>query len=204
MSSPAPLLTLEDAARVAGHCRWLEARLFEVLGAWVTAEDDAEVKAMLAAHSLRHAWHADVWRDRLPLVAHLDPEGLTAPAGEGVAAVVDALAEASGDDQTVERLAAAARFVLPRLAAAYRSRMEAAHPLADGPTVRWLGLVVADEAAALAEAERLLEARLDRGDRAAVERAAAFQVGLETLLGSAPATAERLTGLPRPARHERM
>lgn len=204
MSSPARLLTLEDAARVAGHCRWLEARLFEVVGAWVAAEPDAEVKAALAAHSLRHAWHADVWRDRLPRVAHVDAEALTAPAGEGVEAVVDALGGATGEDQTVERLAAVARFLLPRLVAAYRARVEAAHPLADGPTVRWLGLVLADEAAGLAEVERLLQARLDAGGPVAVERATAFQVTLESLLAAQGDGAERLTGLPRPARHEMM
>jgi hypothetical protein len=189
---------------VAGHCRWLETRLFEVLGAWVAAEPDPEVKAMLAAHSLRHAWHAEVWHARLPRVAHLDADALTVPAGEGVAGVVGALERAAGADQTVERLVGMARLVLPRLVAAYRARLQAAHPLADGPTVRWLGLVLADEAAALAELDRLLQARLDGDGRALVERAAAFQVELESLLAGPPTPAERLTGLPRPAQHESM
>jgi hypothetical protein len=189
---------------VAGHCRWLESRLFEVLGAWVAGEPDPEVKAALAAHSLRHAWHAEVWRERLPRVTHIDADALTVPAGDGVAGVIGALERARGADQTVERLVGVARLVLPRLVAAYRARIQAAHPLADGPTVRWLGLVVADEAAALTEVDRLLQARLEGDGRALVERAAAFQVELESLLAGPPARAERLTGLPRPARHERM
>jgi hypothetical protein len=174
-----------------------------VLGGWVATEPDPEVKAALAAHSLRHAWHAEVWRDRLPRVAHLDADELTVPAGRGVERVLEALRATGGADQTLERLVGVGRLMLPRLAAAYRARREAAHPLADGPTVRWLGLVLADEASALAEVDRLLQARLDADGRA-VERAGAFQLELESLLASQPAAKEPFTGLPRPARHERM
>jgi len=173
----APLLTLRDAARVAGHSRWLEMRLFEVVGEWVAAESDPAVKAMLARQSLHHAWHADVWRDRVPLVAHLDADELTVPAGPGAVAMVDTLAATAGPDQTVERLVSLARVVLPRLVAAYGARLEAAHPLADGPTVRWLGHVVADEAAALGEVEARLAAVLggcgpEGADRASAHEAA--------------------------------
>ncbi len=189
---------------MAGHSRWLETRLFEVVGAWVTVESDAEVKATLAAHSLRHAWHAEVWAGRLPRVAHLGADALTVAAGTGVEAVVGALEGLAGGDQTVERLVGVARVVLPRLVAAGRARLQAAHPLADGPTARWVGLVVADEAAALAEVERLLHARLDAGGGPLGERAAAFQGELDSLLAGAPASADPLTGLPRPVKHERI
>ena len=204
MAPPAPLLTLEAAARVAGHSRWLETRLFEVVGAWVVGERDPEVKAALAAQSRRHAWHSDGWGDRLPRVGHLDPDALTVAAGAGAEAVVGALEGVAGGEQTVERLVAMGRLALPRLVAAYRARLEAAHPLADGPTQRWLGLVMADEAAALAEVDRLLQDRLDAGGGALVERAAAFQAELESLLARQPPSADPLTGLPRPARHESM
>ncbi|HEV3401021.1 MAG TPA: hypothetical protein VG078_04285 [Acidimicrobiales bacterium] len=181
---------------MAGHARWLETRLFEVLGAWVAVEADPEVKALLAAHSLRHAWHADVWRDRLPRVAHLDADALTVPAGDGVAEVVAVLEGTAGADQTVERLAGVARVVLPRLVAAYRARLQAAHPLADGPTARWLGLVVADEAAALAQVDRLLRARLAVGEELGAEhRVAGLRGRLESLLPAEPGSGDPLTGL---------
>ena len=180
---------------MAGHARWLETRLFEVMGAWVAVEPDPEVKAVFAAHSLRHAWHADVWGGRLPRVAHLDADALTVAAGDPVAEVVTALAGAAGADQTVERLAAVARVVLPRLVTAYRDRLQAAHPLADGPTVRWLGLVVADEAAALAEVDRLLQARLDGGE-GAEHRMAGLRARLESLLPEEPGSADPFIGLP--------
>jgi hypothetical protein len=184
---------------VAGHSRWVEARLFEVLGGWVVVEPDPEVKATLAAHSLRHAWHADVWRDRLPRVAHLDADALTVPAGDGVAEVVTALEGTAGADQTVERLAAVARVVLPRLVAAYRGRLQAAHPLADGPTARWLGLVVADEAAALAEVDRLLRARLDVGEVGLEHRVGGLRARLESLLPAEPGSGDPLSGLAAPS-----
>lgn len=143
-------LTLEDAARVAGHARWLEDRLFAVVGEWVAAEDDPEAKALFAAHALRHAWHASVWRDRFPRVAHLDADALTVPASPGVTAAVDDLVAATGagPEATARRLSLLAQL-LTLLVAAYRDRIARAHPLADGPTVRWLGLVLADEVAAL-------------------------------------------------------
>ena len=54
----AGFLSLEEAARVAGHARWLEDRLFAATGAWVGVEDEAAAKSLFSAHSLRLAWHA--------------------------------------------------------------------------------------------------------------------------------------------------
>ena len=149
-------LTLEEAARVAGHARWLEERLFEVVGGWAAVETDAAAKAVFSAHSLRHAWHGAVWRDRLPRVAHLDPEALTAPAGSGVADRFDEMAgvTARGLDGTRERVSLLTAL-LRGLVEAYRERIARAHPLADGATVRWLRFVLADETAALEELQAL-------------------------------------------------
>ena len=154
------MLTLEEAARVAGHARWLEDRLFSAVGEWVAVEDDPAAKALFSAHSVRHAWHAAVWRDRFPRAAHLDADALTVPAGPGVAAVVGdlAAATATGADGTLERLTRLA-LVLRGLVGDYRDRIARAHPLADGPTLRWLGFVLADEVAALEEIEAVQEGR---------------------------------------------
>ena len=153
-------LTLEDSARVAGNCRWLEARLFEVLGSWVAAEPDPPVKALWSTASLRHAANAAGWRERQPRVAHLDPDALTVASGPGVSSLVDALREMADPGQTVARLAAVTRVVQPRLLTTYRARAERAHPLADGPTVRWTAVLLAEGEAARARAGALLDARL--------------------------------------------
>jgi hypothetical protein len=186
------MLSLEEAARVAGHARWLETRLFEVLGGWVATEPDPASKALFSAHSLRHAWHADVWRDRLPRVAHLDPDALTVPAAPEVVDLLDALAAsaAAAEDGTAYRLAGLGGLVLPTLVADYQERLARAHPLADGPTARWLGFVLADEVAGLREVAALHggeAAGTAPGDR------------LRARLGGVG-----LIGLPRPPVHETM
>ena len=178
-------LTLEEAARVAGHARWLEDRLFAAVGGWAAVEDDLAAKALFAAHSLRHAWHASVWRDRIPRVAHLDPDALTVPARPGVAARMADLAAATGGgaDGTLERLTLLTG-VVEGLVAEYRERVASAHPLADGPTVRWLGFVLADEVSALEEL-----AAAARG-RSGVMRVRDHRVGPGDWLGlAAPAGA---------------
>ena len=152
----AGFLTLEEAARVAGHARWLEDRLFAVTGGWVAVENDPAAKALFSAQSLRHAWHASVWGDRFPRVAHLELDVLTVPASAAVADRLDdmAAAGAPGPDGTHRRVVLLAAL-LQDLVEAYRERVARAHPLADGPTVRWLGFVLADETAALEELQSL-------------------------------------------------
>ncbi len=165
---------------MAGHARWLEDRLFSVVGEWVAVEDDPAAKALFSAHSLRHAWHASVWKDRFPRVAHLDVEALTVPAGPLVSAAVDDLVAANreGEEATVERLSLLAQL-LSVLVAAYRDRLDVAHPLADGPTVRWLGFVLADEVAALDEVRTVLSGR------GAAAKLQVHDVDAEALLGLA-------------------
>jgi len=173
------LLSLEQSARIAGHARWLETRLFEVLGSWVAVEPDAAVKALWSTLSLRHAAHAAGWHDRQPRVAHLDPEVLTVAAGANVTSLVAALGALVEPAETVARLVAVARVVEPRLQAAYRTRTERAHPLADGPTVRWTAILLADGEVAIAEAGALLDARLHTAaDVDAAEARAASTVAL--------------------------
>ncbi len=174
----APFLSLEEAARVAGHARWLEDRLFSILGAWVGVEPDPAAKALFAAHSRRHAWHAAVWRDRFPRVAHLDVDALTVPASSRVSAAVESLGAATdaGPEAGLERLGLLAQL-LSVLVAGYRERLAAAHLLADGPTVRWLGFVLADEVAALGEVRALVSGR------GAASRLQVHDIGPEALLG---------------------
>ncbi|MGH9023575.1 MAG: hypothetical protein ACRDV9_10825, partial [Acidimicrobiia bacterium] len=48
------------AAWLAAH-RLLEQRLHEILGRWSVEASEPEAKTLLAAHSLRHAWHSRLW-----------------------------------------------------------------------------------------------------------------------------------------------
>ena len=56
-----------------GEYRWIENALYALLGEWVTDMPVAAVQVHLDGQSLRHAWHAELWADRLPVLAGDDP-----------------------------------------------------------------------------------------------------------------------------------
>ena len=60
------------------------------LGTWVLDVPIAAVQVHLDAQSMRHAWHAELWGDRLPVLAGVDPDGLDPPL-PATAALFDAL-----------------------------------------------------------------------------------------------------------------
>jgi hypothetical protein len=134
--------TLEESARRIGHHAWIELRLFETLGAWVTDVPELEAKAVVATQSYHHAWHAELWHGLLPSVPHLHAPDLVVPADPATAAQIDSLGAATG---TVARLALLYEDVLPGLIAAYSDHLGRTTPVTDGPTIRALRLVLADE-----------------------------------------------------------
>ena len=69
----------DATAALVGEYRWIENALYGLLGAWVTDMPVAAVQVHLDGQSMRHAWHAELWADRLPVLAGADPDGLTVP-----------------------------------------------------------------------------------------------------------------------------
>jgi hypothetical protein len=172
-------VSLVEAARVVGGYAWWEERLFETLGAWVPVVPEAEVKLRLAADSHHHAWHASLWRERLPELREMQGQQfVVAPAERpGSAAFVAAVGAAP---TTIEKLVGVYRVALPRQVATYQRHLDRASAVADGPTIRALELVLADELADWRRGELLIQDHLSSaGD---VERGAAHQARLETLL----------------------
>ena len=86
-----PSLDLLAAAEMIGGYRWLEHRLFEITGAWSAQAHDPAVRLHLFEASHQHAWHAQLWADRLPLLDQLDPEALSVPYGPAAGPLIDAL-----------------------------------------------------------------------------------------------------------------
>ncbi|MDQ1427511.1 MAG: hypothetical protein QOK39_987 [Acidimicrobiaceae bacterium] len=168
--------TLREAAQTIGGYVWLEERLFETLGGWVPDVAEAEVKVHLAAGSHHHAWHALLWRERLPELREMVAEGFVVPPGARESAFVDALAAAY---TTVEKLVGVYRVALPRQVGIYTRHREEASPITDGPTIRALDLVLADQVADWRAGELLIQAVLT--DVAMVELGAAHQARLEAL-----------------------
>jgi hypothetical protein len=173
-ASPPPL-TLTEAARVVGGYVWVEERLFEILGGWVPSTPEPEVKLHLAAASHHHAWYASLWRDRLPELRELDGESFVTPPAAGVEALLATLATAPA---TIERLVGLYRVLLPHQVASYQRHLERASAITDGPTIRALTLVVADNRADHEEGERLVQSLPDTDNGGATS----YQTRLETLL----------------------
>lgn len=173
-------LDLHATARRAGGARWLDARLFEILGGWVTSAPEPEVKIALATQASHHGWHATLWGERLPTLDDVEPASWVGPSSAGVRQAVELLAGATG---TVERLAGVHRALLPRLVVAHACHLEEASAVCDAPTIRTLRLVMRDEVEDQGCGERLLQGLLRT--RADVERATAHQSAVESLLAEA-------------------
>ena len=72
-------LGLDASAALVGEYRWIEHALYRLLGQWVTDMPIAAVQVHLDAQSMRHAWHAELFAERLPVMAGSDPDGWTVP-----------------------------------------------------------------------------------------------------------------------------
>lgn len=165
--------SLDESARLAGGNRWVEARLFEVVGSWVPATPEADVMLLFDRHSRHHAWRAEQWWDRLPVLAGVDRAELCAPLSAAWPAGLDVLAaQPSG----LGRAAALYRVVLPRLHTTYSDQRQSVGQMADGSTVRTLGIVLSDLVADWQEGEAVLEGLIDGPEAAFAAGSAAAEV----------------------------
>jgi hypothetical protein len=170
-------LSFEDSARRVGAYRWIEHRLFEVTGGWAVGGGDAALSVHASEMSLQHAWHAELWEERLPAVAWADHAQLTA-APPAVAAALDELAST---EDPVSRLAGLYRALLPKLLATYDAHAAATVAVTDGPVIRALTLVRRDEVDQLAAGNALL-AELAGGPEAR-RRAEEAEARVDALVG---------------------
>jgi len=171
-------LELGAAAELLGAYCFVERRLFELTGAWSVEADTPRVAVHLDQVSQQHAWHAELWAERLPVLAGIEPASLIRPSGT-VGPVLDALAAAP---TSIERLAGLYRCVLPRLLTSYGRHLRRAVPATDAPVIRALRLVRRDELAAWQVGEARLEALIDTAEGA--ELAAATVGRLEATLAT--------------------
>jgi len=172
-------LTLDASAALVGEYRWIENALYRLLGQWVTDMPIAAVQVHLDAQSMRHAWHADLFAERLPVLAGADPDVWTVPSVPTTAlfaalsgtvpptfgtdppspAVDDEIFEHPG---ALPRLAALYRVVLPRLVTSYELHLRVVSPMTDAPVARALRLVLNDEIEDWQAGERLVERLVTR------------------------------------------
>jgi hypothetical protein len=174
-SADAGPLSYDDAMVLVGSHRWVEHRLFEVTGTWSATADDPAVRLHLFEVSHQHAWHAELWEDRLPVRDGFDPDALTRPLGPALGPLFEAVGRQpepggnraegleTGDlspDGDVARLVALYRVVLPRLIATYQRHLASTSKVADAPVIRALHLVLRDEMASWDEGEQRLQSLL--------------------------------------------
>jgi hypothetical protein len=146
--------TLHDTARRIHLARWLELRCFEVLGGWVATTPEPDVKLALSRQSHHHAWHAGLFERVLPVANGFEATIVEMPP-PGWQRLVDDLADLSG---TADRLHGAYDVLLPAKLAEYQEWLRSADEVRDAPLRRWLGFVVTDELADLAEGRAILDA----------------------------------------------
>jgi hypothetical protein len=168
------VLTLGETAARLGRLRWLELRVYEVMGGWVASTREPEAKVLLAEQCYHHAWHADVWGERFPSGYGLELDEATGPGGPALAGALDRIAALAS---TADRLTALYQVVLPRKIVAYREWRERANPVSDAALVRWLQLVLSDEVEDWQRGEVLLQRLL--ASTASVERAARVRSEVE-------------------------
>ncbi|MFM7069361.1 MAG: hypothetical protein ACKOYM_07885 [Actinomycetes bacterium] len=140
-SDPLPL-ELWDLAGLLGGFRWIESTLFRLAGGWIPTTPEPAVRVMWSVQSFHHAWHADVWRDRLPQLRGLNPELVTvAPSPDWETA----LATAASMEATADRLAVWFGGLVPALIAAYETLEERVDDVAAPGLQRWIRHVLLDE-----------------------------------------------------------
>lgn len=182
-------LSLEVQARLVGSYQWVERRLFEVLGSWVASESVPEAQLLFDVYSQQHAWHAELFADRLPALDTVDPAALVLPPSAevdrmlGVLAGVVPVGEAPGaggsligtgtggdapSGGTLPRLVGIGRVVLARLVTGYTLHLRRVSPVADAPLARCLTLVLRDETEQWQALEALTQALLRRPHDVAV------------------------------------
>ena len=169
------MLIRETAQRIAGH-RWVEARLFELTGAWSTEEGDPDVRRVLATQSRHHGWRASLWAELVPVLHDLDPAALAPPAAD-----VALLAALGAGEAPVVRLAGLTQVVLPALLERYDAELASTTEVADAPVARALRLVLADAGDDRRAAEAVLRSSLG-GDDEVTARVAAHRSMLQALL----------------------
>jgi hypothetical protein len=135
-------VTLDSLEMLARRVRrWIaiEDLLFESLGGWAREFPEPAPRRVFGTWCHRHAWHAELWRERLPTV-----DGLTTDEDDVEVWIAPLRVALGGVNTSDEAVAALRESVLPALQAAVTEHRDAIDPVLDGPTARTLDLVAAD------------------------------------------------------------
>ena len=172
--------TVEETAIRVGNYKWIEMKLFEVLGGWIATVPELDVKLRLGTHCYHHAWHAELFHKRLPELREMNPDRLTLPANDQLVAFVDAMTAPEGPGETIEKLVGVYRVLIPHKIAAYTFHLNNTSTITDAPTIRTLKLVLQDEFDDWRDGEMMIQSLIETPEE--VDRAAGHQAALEKLM----------------------
>lgn len=193
----------EQTAKRVGHYKWVEMKLFELLGGWAALTPERDVRFKLGEHCAHHAFHAELWHKQLVQLEESNSEKLVVPAGPEVEALFVAIGDPVDPSSTVEKLVGLYRVLIPHLIAAYTFHLNTTSQIADAPTIRSLKFCLQDDQEEWREGEMILQSIVETGEQ--VERANHHQAELTKLLvaaggvvgrGSISPTQEQLASQP--------
>jgi hypothetical protein len=194
--------TVEESVERIVNYKWAEQQISAALGGWVATIPELDVKAMLGPHCYQHAWHADLWRTRLPELREAN-EHRAEPANDDFAAFMQELMSPDDADATIEKLVGVYRVLVPHLLATYSFHQRVTSDIVDSPTVRVLKFMIDDDVEQLITGEMMIQ-DLARSPKLRT-RAGKWQLHLDVMLAASGGVAgERTLGgqsrIVKPAR----
>lgn len=139
---PVPGMTLSESVARLGACAWVEQRLFETLGGWVRSTSDPALALALATVARHHASHALQIAGLLPATRDHDPAVLVTPPPDDDDHHWASVARA---EEPTAGLATILGSALSGHLAALESWLEGASPVRDGPGIRVVEAVLAED-----------------------------------------------------------
>jgi hypothetical protein len=184
--------TVEESVERIVNYKWAEQQISAALGGWVATIPELDVKAMLGPHCYQHAWHADLWRTRLPELREAN-EHRAEPANDAFATFMQELTSPDDPDATIEKLVGVYRVLVPHLLATYSFHQRVTSDIVDSPTVRMLKFMIDDDVEQLITGEMMIQ-DLARSPKLRT-RAGKWQLHLDVMLATSGGVAgERTLG----------
>ena len=150
------------------------------LGGWIATIPELDIKMRLGAHCYHHAWHADLWNQRLPELREMKPERLTVPANDAIVRFIEAMTEPEAPELTIEKLVGVYRVLIPHFISAYTYHRNNTSEITDAPTIRSINFILQDEFDDWRDGEMMLQSLITTPEH--VQRAASHQAKLEAIM----------------------
>jgi hypothetical protein len=152
--------SITDIARLAGSYKWCELQIAAALGTWSDVIPESSASALCGSHAHVHAWHAELWNDRIPTLWDADNTQLMQPPRTDAETAIQRLGNQEMLATTAQKLDAMYCDVLPILRDMYTTHVKSIESRVDPPTARILELCITDTDKHIAHGKSVLDAVL--------------------------------------------